>query len=134
MIEKFNHRHALLRNCVERAFGVLKNRFRTLREGNCYPFRTQLLIVIACCVVHNFFNPLATGFKERTLPLHNDLSLQVSGYDDQPSRGASRVCRVVGPYSADGHNGAARGGGGVVVACSQLWGSPPDLPISKFPS
>ena len=52
--DKFNHRHAQLRNCVERAFGVLKNRFQTLREGNCYPFRTQVLIVIACCVVHNF--------------------------------------------------------------------------------
>ena len=52
--DKFNHRHAQLRNAVERAFGVLKNRFQTLREGNLYPFRTQLMIVLACCVVHNF--------------------------------------------------------------------------------
>ncbi|MQL98655.1 hypothetical protein Taro_031365 [Colocasia esculenta] len=28
--------------------------FKTLREGNCYPFRIQVLIVLACCVVHNF--------------------------------------------------------------------------------
>ncbi|MQM00608.1 hypothetical protein Taro_033344 [Colocasia esculenta] len=52
--DKFNHRHAQLHNCVERCFGVLKNRFQTLREGNCYPFRIQVLIVLACCVVHNF--------------------------------------------------------------------------------
>lgn len=54
MRDKFNHRHAQLRNCVERAFGVLKMRFKTLKEGSCYPFRTQLLIVLACCVVHNY--------------------------------------------------------------------------------
>ena len=29
-------------------------RFATLKEGNMYPFRTQILIVVACCVVHNF--------------------------------------------------------------------------------
>ncbi|MQL91918.1 hypothetical protein Taro_024536 [Colocasia esculenta] len=54
MRDKFNHRHAQLCNCVERCFGVLKNRFQTLREGNCYLFRVQVLIVLACCVVHNF--------------------------------------------------------------------------------
>ncbi|MQL74386.1 hypothetical protein Taro_006746 [Colocasia esculenta] len=54
MCDKFDHRHAQLCNCMERCFGVLKNRFQTLREGNCYPFRVQVLIVLACCVVHNF--------------------------------------------------------------------------------
>ncbi|MQM05170.1 hypothetical protein Taro_037977 [Colocasia esculenta] len=52
--EKFNHRHAQLRNCVERALGVLKMRFQTLREGNMYPFDTQKKIVFACLVVHNY--------------------------------------------------------------------------------
>ncbi|MQL88753.1 hypothetical protein Taro_021309 [Colocasia esculenta] len=54
MRDKFNHRHAQFRKCVERCFSVLKNRFQTLMEGNCYPFRVQVLIVLACCVVHNF--------------------------------------------------------------------------------
>ncbi|MQM09435.1 hypothetical protein Taro_042307 [Colocasia esculenta] len=54
MRDKFNHCHAQLRNCMERCFSVLKNRFQTLRECNSYPFRVQVLIVLACCVVHNF--------------------------------------------------------------------------------
>ncbi|MQM06448.1 hypothetical protein Taro_039269, partial [Colocasia esculenta] len=52
--DKFNHTYAQLRNCVERAFGVLKMRFQTLREGNMYPFSTQKKIVFACLVIHNF--------------------------------------------------------------------------------
>ncbi|MQL84577.1 hypothetical protein Taro_017077 [Colocasia esculenta] len=52
--DKFNHRHAQLRNCVERAFGVMKMRFQTLRKGNMYPFSTQKKIVFACLVIHNF--------------------------------------------------------------------------------
>ncbi|MQL93372.1 hypothetical protein Taro_026015 [Colocasia esculenta] len=52
--EKFNHRHAQLRNCVERALGVLKMRFQTLQEGNMYSFDTQKKIVFACLVVHNY--------------------------------------------------------------------------------
>ncbi|MQM21316.1 hypothetical protein Taro_054355, partial [Colocasia esculenta] len=35
-------------------FATVWNVLSTLREGNCYPFRIQVLIVLACCVVHNF--------------------------------------------------------------------------------
>ncbi|MQL77973.1 hypothetical protein Taro_010377, partial [Colocasia esculenta] len=54
--EQINNRHAQLRNCVERAFGVLKMRFQTLREGNMYPFDAQKKIVFACVVVHNYIH------------------------------------------------------------------------------
>ncbi|XP_077242083.1 uncharacterized protein LOC143882490 [Tasmannia lanceolata] len=52
--ELFNHRHSSLRNVVERAFGVLKKRFRILNEEPMYPYEKQIDIVLACCCVHNF--------------------------------------------------------------------------------
>lgn len=51
--ELFNHRHSSLRNCIERAFGVLKKRFAILKEEPNYPWTTQADVVIACCIVHN---------------------------------------------------------------------------------
>jgi hypothetical protein len=52
----FNHRHAKLRNIVERTFGVLKSRFPILKgkTGIPYPYAKQVKIVIACCILHNF--------------------------------------------------------------------------------
>lgn len=54
--ELFNLRHASLRNAIERAFGVLKKRFEILSsstEAN-YGIRAQKLIIIACCILHNY--------------------------------------------------------------------------------
>ncbi|MQL70777.1 hypothetical protein Taro_003090 [Colocasia esculenta] len=50
----FNHRHAQLRNVVERAFGVLKARFTILVKRCNYPIKTQARIAMAYCVLHNF--------------------------------------------------------------------------------
>ncbi|XP_059449435.1 uncharacterized protein LOC132180551 [Corylus avellana] len=52
--EGFNRRHASLRSVVERAFGVLKNRFPIMRKMPSYPIWYQRLFVIACCTIHNF--------------------------------------------------------------------------------
>ncbi|KZT50631.1 hypothetical protein CALCODRAFT_418984, partial [Calocera cornea HHB12733] len=52
--ELFNLRHAQARNVIERAFGIFKNRFRILRHGSEYPMKTQVRIVPACAVLHNF--------------------------------------------------------------------------------
>ncbi|XLR19114.1 hypothetical protein S83_047026, partial [Arachis hypogaea] len=49
--ELFNLRHSSLRNAIERAFGVLKNRFPILSEMSRYNVDT---IIIACCILHNF--------------------------------------------------------------------------------
>jgi hypothetical protein len=51
--ELFNHRHALLRNYIERAIGVLKKRFPLLKVGNHYPIESQIRIHAACIVFHN---------------------------------------------------------------------------------
>ncbi|KAF3772067.1 putative nuclease [Nymphaea thermarum] len=52
--ELFNHRHSSLRTTVERVFGLLKGRFPILKAQVSYPYRTQVGIVLATCVLHNF--------------------------------------------------------------------------------
>ncbi|ETV90755.1 hypothetical protein H310_14493 [Aphanomyces invadans] len=52
--ELFNLRHAQLRNCVERIFGVLKMRFPVLSSAVRYNYSFQVDLVIALCTVHNF--------------------------------------------------------------------------------
>lgn len=54
MKDKFNHSHARLRNVVERAFGLLKRRFKILRVPTPFSVETQRDIVIACAVIHNY--------------------------------------------------------------------------------
>ncbi|KAJ4771081.1 nuclease [Rhynchospora pubera] len=50
----YNHRHAQLRNVIERTFGVLKMRFKVLDRMPKFQYRIQTLIVMACCILHNF--------------------------------------------------------------------------------
>jgi hypothetical protein len=40
---------------IERAFGSLKRRFKVLDDAKpFFPFETQVDIVIACCIIHNW--------------------------------------------------------------------------------
>jgi hypothetical protein len=52
--EMFNFLHSSLRNVIERAFGVLKQKWRILKGIPSFPTRTQKHIIIACMVLHNF--------------------------------------------------------------------------------
>jgi hypothetical protein len=53
--ELFNLRHSSLRITVERAFGSLKRRFKILDDATpFFPFQTQVNIVVACCIIHNW--------------------------------------------------------------------------------
>jgi hypothetical protein len=53
--ELFNLRHSSLRVTVERAFGSLKRRFKVLDDAKpLFPFETQVDIVVACCIIHNW--------------------------------------------------------------------------------
>nr|XP_016515762.1 PREDICTED: uncharacterized protein LOC107832428 [Nicotiana tabacum] len=71
--ELVNYRHASLRNVIERTFGAWKSRFRILRQGmNNYDFNTQVKIVIACAVLHNFLRELQSGDGIFTEYEHDD--------------------------------------------------------------
>ncbi|XP_059654386.1 uncharacterized protein LOC132301124 [Cornus florida] len=52
--EVYNFRHSSLRNIIEQCFGLVKIRFAILKQMPPYHFDTQVLIVIACCTLHNF--------------------------------------------------------------------------------
>jgi hypothetical protein len=51
--ELFNLRHSALRVIVEMAFGALKNQFKILYNKPFHPYKTQVKLVIACCILHN---------------------------------------------------------------------------------
>ncbi|XP_059639674.1 uncharacterized protein LOC132282061 [Cornus florida] len=51
--ELFNHRHSSLRNAIERAFRMLKKRFRILVDEPMFRFENQVKLVIACCIIHD---------------------------------------------------------------------------------
>jgi hypothetical protein len=52
--ELFNLRHSRLRVTVERAFSALKNHFRILDNKPFHPYKTQVKLVLACCIIHNW--------------------------------------------------------------------------------
>jgi hypothetical protein len=51
--EVFNHLHSSLRNVIERAFGALKEKWRTLKHLTSYPMDKQTNIILACMMLHN---------------------------------------------------------------------------------
>ncbi|KAL0332875.1 UNVERIFIED_CONTAM: hypothetical protein Scaly_2189000 [Sesamum calycinum] len=52
--ELFNLRHSSARNAIERTFGLLKKRWAILRTASFYNVKTQIRIINACCILHNF--------------------------------------------------------------------------------
>jgi hypothetical protein len=52
--ELFNLRHSSLRVIVERAFGALKNRFRIIDNKPFHTYKTQVKLVLAYCIHHNW--------------------------------------------------------------------------------
>ena len=52
--ELFNLRHSSLRVTVERAFAALKNRFRILDNKPFHPYKTQVMLVLACSILHDW--------------------------------------------------------------------------------
>lgn len=52
--ELFNLRHSSLRVTVERAIGALKNRFRILDNKPFHKYKTQVKLVLACAILHNW--------------------------------------------------------------------------------
>ena len=52
--EVFNFLHSFLRNVIERAFGVLKEKWRILKGIPSFSTSTHKHIIIACLALHNF--------------------------------------------------------------------------------
>ena len=52
--ELFNYQHALLRNHIERIFGLFKRHFKVLLVAQEYNLKTQAQLIPALAVIHNF--------------------------------------------------------------------------------
>ena len=52
--ELFNLRHSSLRVTIERVFAALKNTFKVLDQKPFHTFETQVKLVLACCILHNW--------------------------------------------------------------------------------
>jgi hypothetical protein len=62
--EVFNHSHSSLRNVIERAFGVLKIKWRILLHITSYPILKQTRIIVACMALHNWIRESNLHDKE----------------------------------------------------------------------
>ncbi|KAE8183780.1 hypothetical protein A4X06_0g8990 [Tilletia controversa] len=51
--ELYNRRHSGLRSVIERAFGIMKARFKVLRTGSQFDLKVQAAVFPALAVVHN---------------------------------------------------------------------------------
>lgn len=52
--QRYNVKHASIRSCIERAFGLLKNKFRRLRFLDMNLIEEIPVVITSCCVLHNF--------------------------------------------------------------------------------
>lgn len=52
--ELFNLRHSILRVAIERAFAALENRFKVIDQKPFHIFDTQVKLVLACNILHNW--------------------------------------------------------------------------------
>ncbi|XP_040377495.1 uncharacterized protein LOC121053785 [Oryza brachyantha] len=91
--ELFNLRHSSLRVTIERAFGALKNRFKILYSKPFHPYKTQVKLVLACCILHNWI--LQFG-NDQHVPLEaewraNDRDEDVLGDIEEDNRGMAQI-------------------------------------------
>lgn len=75
--ELFNLRHSMLRNAIERIFGILKKRFQILNASPSYPYQIQVDIILAVCFLHNFIGN-GDDLSKLTVEEINELELYAS--------------------------------------------------------
>ena len=68
----FNLRHSSLRVTVERVFGALKNKFKIFDQKPFHTSPTQVKLVLACCILHNWI--LEWGGVDKYFPEEEDVT------------------------------------------------------------
>lgn len=58
--EHFNMRHTRARNVIEQAFSIMKMCSGILRSATFYPVETQVRLIMACFLLHNFICSVMT--------------------------------------------------------------------------
>jgi nitrogenase molybdenum-iron protein alpha/beta subunit len=67
---------------VERAFGALKNRFCILDNKSFHTYKTQVKLVLACCIVHNWI--IGFDINEVVLKGEGFIGSQTEADETQP--------------------------------------------------
>jgi hypothetical protein len=70
--ENFNYAYSSIRNVIERSFGVLKMKWRTLLDLPRYPMAKQSRIIMGCMALHNFIRESFLGDKDFELCDHDE--------------------------------------------------------------
>lgn len=86
--EIFNRAHSSLRSEIERAFGVLKKKWKILKQMPSYPFEKQVKIVIAAMTLHNYIRRNAvndTHFARADLDLDYGYSVNLNDVNEGTS-------------------------------------------------
>ena len=69
--QNYNFCHIQVRNCIERAFGVLKKRWPVLAEPVRQELSNGLATVMACFVLHNFLRRYSDFYAEDEVATNN---------------------------------------------------------------
>ena len=81
--------HSSLRNVIERAFGVLKMKWRILLHLPSYPLEKQSKIVLACMALRNFIRESAMPDMDFDICDHDDDYMPMEVPNSSHSRGRS---------------------------------------------
>lgn len=91
----FNYAHSSLQNAIERAFGVLKMKWRILLKITSYPMAKQSQIIMACMALHNFIRASALSDEEfDRCDLDENYVPPARPSSSQPNRGGA--CNTLG--------------------------------------
>ena len=93
--EIFNFLHSSLRNIIERAFGVLKQKWCILKDMPSFFTRTQKHIILACMALHNFI---------RESNLHDKVFDRCDADEDYLLQETCGTTQTQGDESLDGEN------------------------------
>ncbi|XP_027169686.1 protein ALP1-like [Coffea eugenioides] len=81
--EFYNMKHSKARNVIERCFGLLKGRWKILASPSFFTIRTQVRIIMACCLLHNLIRKFMSYDPQEQMPCEvSDSEEDESDVDD----------------------------------------------------
>ncbi|GFN91936.1 nuclease harbi1 [Plakobranchus ocellatus] len=98
MEKKYNYIHSSLRNCVERCIGLLKGKWRRLKNFDCQDDILMCRCIVACAVLHNLIIDLEAVNDndmepdETFLGAEDDLDTDANVADENAIRKRDRFC------------------------------------------
>ena len=93
--ELFNLRHSSLRTKIKFTFGILKNKFKILFAKSHHSFVSQVDIVLACTVLHNYIVATDLIHDKFLNEEENIVKEQYEPTDEDNEYNCLNVCMVI---------------------------------------